>query len=129
MAVPDYRQRFTRAALGSHYQPPSNPAWDALYQGMPFVVAADMDLRRLDTAILIARQEGFDQIAVVTLEGQVEAVLLSRSWKTGKALVFNLTDGTVSEVTGRPPVPYKPSHTQFLTEKGDVVDVPPLRAR
>lgn len=128
MAVPDYRQKLTRAALRSQYQPPSNPAWDSFYKGMPFVMAADMDLRRLDAAISAARQEGFDQIAVAALEGQVEAVLFSRYRETGKARVFHLTDETVSEVTGRPPVPYEPPHTQFLTEKGEAVDVPPIQA-
>ena len=48
MSVPDYRRRLTQAALKSQYQPSSNPAWDALFQGMPFVMAADMDLPRLE---------------------------------------------------------------------------------
>lgn len=128
MAVPDYRQKLTRAALRAQYQPPTNPGWDSFYKGMPFVVAADMDLRRLDAAIATARQEGFDQIAVAALEGQVDTVLFSRYRETGKARVFALNDETVSEVTGRPPVPYEPPHTQFLTEKGVAVDVPPIQA-
>lgn len=128
MAVPDYRQRLTKAALKSQYQPPDNPAWDALFQGIPFVMAADMDLRRLDAAISIARQEGHSQIAVAALEGQAEAVLFPRYRDTRKARVFILTSEAVAGVTGRPPVPYTPPNTQFLTVEGDVIDAPPLQA-
>ena len=128
MMVPDYRQRLTKAALKSQYQPPPNPAWDALFQGIPFVMAADMDLRRLDAAISIARQEGFQKIAIAALEGQAETVLFPRYRDTGKARVFILTSEAIAEVTGRPPVPYVPPRTQFLTMEGDVIDAPSLQA-
>lgn len=128
MAVPDYRRRLTKAALKAQYQPSSSPAWDALFQGMPFVMAADMDLRRLDDAVEKARQEGRSQIAIAALEGQAEAVLFSRYRDTGKARVFILTGEAISEVTGRPPVPYTPPRTQFLTAEGDVIDAPSFKA-
>ncbi len=128
MSVPDYRRKLTRAALKGQYQPPENPAWDALFQGMPFIMAADMDLRRLDAAVSIARQKGHPQIAVAGLKGQAEAVLFPRYRDTGKARVFILTGETVSEVTGRLPVPYSPPRTQFLTAEGDVIDAPPFKA-
>lgn len=128
MAAPDYRRRLTMAALKSQYQPPTHPTWDALFQGIPFVMAADMDLRRLDTAISIARQEGFQKITVAALEGQAETVLFPRYRDTGKARVFILTSEAITEVTGRPPVPYAPPRTQFLTAEGDVIDAPSLQA-
>jgi len=128
MSVPGYRRKLTRAALKGSYQPSENPAWDALFQGMPFVMAADMDLRRLDAAVSIAWQEGYQQIALAALEGQAEAVFFPRYRDTGKARVFILTGEAVSEVTGRPPVPYTPPRTQFLTAEGDVIDAPSLKA-
>lgn len=127
MSVPDYRRKLTRAALKGSYQPPENPAWDAFFQGTPFVMAADMDLRRLDAAVSIARQEGHPQIALAVLEGQAEAVLFPRYRDTGKARVFILTGEAISEVTGKPPVPYMPPRTQFLTAEGDVIDAPPFK--
>lgn len=127
MSVPDYRRKLTRAALKGSYQPSENPAWDAHFQGMPFVMAADMDLRRLDAAVSIARQEGRPQIAVAALKGQAEAVLFPRYRDKGKARVFILTNEAVSEVTGRPPDPYSPPRTQFLTPEGDVIDAPPFK--
>ena len=129
MAQPDYRTRLARAALKEAYQPPplDVPAWDAIYQGRPLVIAADMDLRRLDTAIQTAHGRGIKQIAVVALERQAKEVLIPRYQDTGQARVFALTGEAISQVTGRPPVPYTPPHTQFLTEKGDVVDAPPIR--
>ena len=128
MSIPDYRHRLTKAALKSQYQPSLLPAWDALFQGMPFVMAADMDLRRIDAAVSEARQKGFPQIALAALEGQAEAVLFPRYRDTGKARVFILTDEAVSEVTGRPPLPYALPRTQFLTAEGDVIDAPSLKA-
>ena len=127
MSVPDYRRKLTRAALRSLYQPSENPAWDALFQGIPFVMAADMDLRRIDAAILGAHRQGFSQIVLAALEGQAKAVLFPRYRDTGKARVFILTNEAVSEVTGRPPDPYSPPRTQFLTPEGDVIDAPPFK--
>ena len=127
MSVPDYRRKLTRAALKNQYQLPPVPAWDALFQGIPFIIAADMDLRRIDAAISAARQEEFRQIAIAALEGQAREVLFSRYRDTGKARVFILTNEAIAEVTGRPPVPYVPPRTQFLTEKGEVVDAPPIQ--
>ena len=129
MSVPDYRKKLTQAALKSQYQPPPKdvPAWDALFQGLPFVIAADMDLRRVDAAIRAAHEHGMKQIAVAALRGQAETVLFSHYRDTGLARVFVLTDEAISEVTGRPPVPYAPPRTQFMTPKGDVVDAPPLQ--
>lgn len=129
MAQPDYCTRLARAALKEEYQPPplDIPAWDAIYNGRPLVIAADMDLRRLDAAIQAARSRGLEQIAVAALEKQAKAVLIPRYQDTGQAKVFALTGEAISKVTGRPPVPYIPPRTQFLTKEGDVVDAPSIR--
>ncbi len=128
MSVPDYRRKLTQAALKNQYRPPpkDTPAWDAVFQGMPFVMAVDMDLRRIDSAIQAA---GRKQIAIAALRGQAETVIFPRYRDTGLARVFVLTDEAVSAVTGRPPVPYTPPRTQFITPKGDVVDAPPFQTR
>lgn len=129
MAQPDYRTRLAQAALKEEYQPPplDVPAWDAIYQGRPLVIAADMDLCRLDAAIQAAHSQGLGRIAVAALEKQAKTVLIPRYQDTGQARVFALTGEAISQVTDRPPVPYTPPHTQFFTEKGDVVDAPPIR--
>lgn len=130
MSAPDYRRKLTQAALKGQYQPPPEdaPPWDAIFQGLPFVMAADMDLRRVDAAVRLARGRGIRQTAIAALRGQAETVLFPRYRDTGLARVFILTDEAVSEVTGRPPVPYVPPRTQFVTPKGDVVDAPPIQA-
>ncbi len=131
MSAPDYRRRLTQAALKNQYQhPPKDaPAWDAIFQGMPFVMAADMDLRRINAALQTAKANGLKQIAIAALRGQAETVLFPRYRDTGLARVFVLTDEAVSAVTGRPPVPYIPPRTQFISPKGDVVDAPPIQTR
>lgn len=130
MAVPGYREKLAKAALKSQYHPPSPdvPEWDAIFQGVPFVLAADMDLRRVDAAIRAARVQGHRQIAMAALSGQAEQVLFPRYRDTGSARVFVLTADAIEAVTGRKPVPYAPPRTQFMTSKGDVVDAPPIQA-
>lgn len=129
MTVPDYRVKLTRLMLRSAYQPPPEDiaAWDGLYNGHPFVVGADMDLRRIDTAVRTAKQHGCLPIALAALEGQGSAVLLQRYADPGCATVYKVTENVLSELLGRAPNLYVPPRTQFLTEKGDVVDAPLIK--
>lgn len=128
MAAPDYRARLTRLALRTYYQPPPEdaPTWDAVYDGTPFVLAADMDLRRIDAAIQTARTRGHQQVAMAALKEQGEALLLSRY--RGLVQFYALTREAVAELLGHSPSPRTPPRTQFLTAKGDVVDAPLIKA-
>lgn len=130
MTVPDYRVKLTRLMLRSAYQPPPEDiaAWDGLYNGHPFVIGADMDLRRIDTAVRTAKQHGCLPIALAALESQGSAVLLQRYADPGCATVYKVTENALSELLGRAPNLYVPPRTQFLTEKGDVVDAPLIKA-
>jgi len=129
MSVPDYRAKLTKAALKSQYHPPPPdvPEWDAMFQNAPFVLAADMDLRRVDAALRSACARGCRQIALAALEGQAEQILFTRYRDPGLARVFVLTPEAIEAATGRKPAPYSPPRTQFLTAKGDVVDAPPIQ--
>lgn len=130
MDVPDYRKKFSMAALKAHYEPPPPDvsAWDALYGGIPFVMAADMNLRRVDAAITTAQERGYPQIALAALEEQAEAVFFARYRDTGLARVFTLTDAALSELGCGASSLHTPSRRQFLTAKGDVVDAPLIQA-
>lgn len=46
----------------------------------------------------------------------------------GCATVYKVTENALSELLGRAPNLYVPPRTQFLTEKGDVVDAPLIKA-
>lgn len=129
MGVPNYRELLARIILKSHYAPPpaGRPMYDALYQGVPFVMAADMDLRRIDAAVEAARSDGISQIALAALPEQVEAVLNRRYRETGKARVFTITDAALRELLGST-VPYAPPDLPFYTSEGSVLDVTPLKA-
>lgn len=126
MAVPNYRENLARLMLKSAYHPPPKdvPAWDALYKGRPFVIGVDMNLRRIDAAIKIAKKRECLPISLAALDGQGDAVLLSRYKDTGLATVYKVTGSILTELLGRPPSFYIPPRTQYLTEKGDVVDAP-----
>lgn len=69
MGAPNYRELLAKIILKSKYVPPpeNRPMYDALYQGAPFIMAADMDLRRVDAAVDAARLDGLSQIALAAL--------------------------------------------------------------
>lgn len=129
LSIPNYRELLARIILKSHYAPPpaGRPMYDALYQGVPFVMAADMDLRRIDAAVEAARSDGISQIALAALPEQVEAVLNRRYRETGKARVFTITDAALRELLGST-APYTSPDLPFYTSEGSVLDVPPLKA-
>lgn len=126
MAVPNYREELARFMLKDAYQPPpaDAPAWDGLFNGRPFVVGVDMNLRRIDAAIKTAKTRGCQPILLAALHGQGDAILLSRYKDTGLAKVYTVTEGVLTKLLDRKPSLYKPPRTQYLTGKGDVVDAP-----
>lgn len=126
MAVPNYREKLAELMLKTAYQPPPDdaPAWDALYKGHPFVIGVDMNLRRIDAAIRTAKKKECLPISLAALDGQGDAVLLSRYRDTGLATVYKVTDRILTDLLGHPPSFYTPPRTQYLTGKGDVVDAP-----
>ena len=124
MSQKDYRRRLTEAALRSQYQPPpqEHPEWDAIFQGTPFVMAADMNLRRVQRAINAAQECGLMPIAMVALKEQAEAVLNTRYRNTSLARVFMLSPKALGEVVD--PTLHEPPARAFLTKGGDTADVP-----
>ncbi len=129
LGVSNYRKLLARIILKSHcVPPPTNRAmYDALYQGVPFVMAADMDLRRIDAAVDAARSDGLSQIVLAALPEQVETVLNRLYRENGKARVFTITESALRELLGST-VPYTPPDLPFYTSEGSVLDVPPLKA-
>lgn len=128
MARPDYRVNMTKIALGPLYEPPpkERSEWDAMYKGVPFIMAADMDLQRLDTAAESSIKNGHGPICIVALKGQEE--VLKRRYKTTglarKIFTFSREKPEVLQALSL----YTPSDRQFETTKGDVIHAPPLQA-
>ena len=129
MGAPNYRELLAKIILKSKYVPPpeNRPMYDALYQGAPFIMAADMDLRRVDAAVDAARLDGLSQIALAALPEQVDAVLNHRYRETGKARVFTITESALRELLGST-APYTPLDLPFYTSEGSVLDVSRLKA-
>ena len=129
LGIPNYRELLAKIILKSHYVPPpaDRAMYDALYQGVPFVMAADMNLRRIDAAVETACSDGLSQIVLAAFPEQVEAVLNRRYRETGKARVFTITESALRELLGST-APYTPPDLPFYTSEGSVLDVPPLKA-
>ena len=126
MAQPNYREALTRAVLKGRYQPPAGRGCDALFDGAPFYLAADMELRRIDAACLRQKENGGKMPAIAALETQTETVLNKRYRDTGLARVFAITDATLLEFLGPPPP--SPADRLFITPKGDVLHAPLIHA-
>lgn len=126
MSIPNYRKRLTQLALKSQYQPPpvDVPVWDAIFNGQPLVMAADMDLRRIDAAIEEAQARGYPQVAIVALEEQADALLYVRYRDLGKARLFVLTDETLTELFNGAFPSRSLSQTPYFTQKGDPLNAP-----
>ena len=129
MGAPNYRELLARIILKSHYVPPpaNRTMYDALYQGVPFIMAADMNLRRIDAAVEVARSDSLSQIVLAAFPEQVEVVLNRRYREPGKARVFTITESALRELL-ESTVPYAPPDLPFYTSEGSVLDVPPLKA-
>ena len=129
MSIPGYRAKLTRIALKSKYAPPPEdlPQCDALFGGAPFLLAADMDLRRIDDAIDAARERRRGPVVLAALEAQAEAVLYGRYRDTGKARVFTLTDAALKEFLGAEAAGRDPSQLPFTTAKGEVIHAPLIK--
>lgn len=126
MATPNYRKRLTRAALKAQYTeaPKEQPEWDAMFHGMPFVMAADMDFKRLGAAIKAARAVGQKQVALACLEEQARTVYFPYYRDKGLARVFILADHAIEEALGHPTTLYVPKRKPYETKEGDVIYAP-----
>ena len=130
MSVPEYRQWISRMVLSDKYKEADGEVeeWDAMYDRKPFVVAVDMDLRRIDSAIKIAEERGYNQVTVIGFKTQAETVLYPRYRDTGRARVFTFTEEAEKDLMttlGIGEIKQKP----YVTEKGDVFDAPLIRTR
>ena len=128
MAISDYRQALSRAALKGQFTaaPSDVPAWDAIYEGKPFVVAADMDLNRIDGAIRTAQERNLMPISMIALKPQFDTVLRKRYREKGLARVFTLKEDMLREL-GVSQL-YVPSSDAYKTEKGEVINAPLIQA-
>ena len=129
MCVPNYREKLAGLMLKGAYQPPPDdaPAWDGMFNGSPFVVGVDMNLRRIDAAVKFAKKKDCLPILLAALDGQGDAVLLSRYRDAGDAKVYTVTEKVLTKLFDRKPSIYTPPRTPYLTGKGDVIDAPLIK--
>lgn len=130
MAVPEYRKRLVKLALKGSYVPPpaGHTYWDAIYSGCPVVLAADMELRRIDAAVEAAERCACDGIYLIALDQQLDTVLLPRYRGRPCVRFFALKEETAAALLGQPIGLYVPPTTQFLTEKGEVIHAPLIKS-
>ena len=129
MSIPHYRMKLTKAALAGHYRSPPDdvPEWDAMYKNSPLITAADMNLRRVESGIKQARESGYESVALLSLQEQ--GALLSSLYGEDRFVgVYYLTDSALCHFAGGPMELHRPKPTQYLTEKGGVIDTPLIQS-
>ncbi len=129
MTKPDYRKQMTKIALGDAIAPPPHyhPEWDGLLDGVPVVMAADMDLRRIDAAAESAKASGHAPIILICLKGQ-QSLLRERYKATGlaqKVFTFRADNPEYREAIKL----YTPSGDLYTTAKGEWIRVPSGKTR
>ena len=129
MSIPRYRMKLTKAALAGHYRSPPEdaPEWDAVYNGCPLITAADMNLRRVEAGIQRARALGCESVALLTLQEQ-GALLRSLYSEEQFVSIYYLTASALRHFADGPLELHRPRPTQYLTEKGGVIDTPLIQS-
>ena len=127
LSIPDYRQQITRALLRFKYTPPpaSFPMCDAFFRDSPFIMAADMDLRRIEAALNAAEEQGIPQIGIAALLPQAKTILNHLYPDARKVEFYQLKEELLYPFFGEP---FSPPHEAFRTQEGDVVHVPLIKA-
>lgn len=73
MGTPDYREKIARLVLSDAYRPPQSslPDTDATLDGIPLVVAMDMDVKRLQRACQTAFGAGLPRLSIAAFPEQM----------------------------------------------------------
>ena len=123
----DFRVRMTLAALGSHWvaPPEENSEWDAIYEDVPQIMAADMNLKRIDAAILSAQACGRAPVCLSALSGQ--AVFLRKRYKPEGLVKKVVTFSSGKDAVREELTLHTPSDRLFVTKKGAVIHAPPIK--
>lgn len=129
MALPNSRKQLARAALKKSYVPPptDTPVWDVMFRECPFMIAVDMDLRRVDRAIAIANERRYPKISIAALEKQVAEVLAPRYLKTENVQLYTITDDAPKTLLANSSPFYQAPTTQYIDAEGRIVPIPALK--
>ena len=127
MLHPDFRVRMTMAALGSHWiaPPKEHSEWDAIYEDMPQILAADMNLKRIDAAILSAQACGCAPVCLSALSGQAD--FLRKRYKPEGLVKKVVTFSSGKDAVREELTLHTPSDRLFVTKKGAVIHAPPIK--
>lgn len=129
LLIPNYREEISRAILKKNYSPPYEGITDSdtihVYNNdprNPAVVAFDMDVNRIDRAVINAQNAGFDKICIYALAEQIP-FLKSRYSNTGRADVRGISIDNIKRFLSYNIDLYQPPSTLYVTDEGRCFDV------
>lgn len=128
MSIPNYHERLARLTLGSDFlpPPPTIPDADAMMDGQPLVIAADMDIKRIKRACLGAKEQGFKKIILILLPDQLDALGMLLH-PIGNVEFFSAPMDALRgdwKLT-----PYEPTKESYRTPEGRIVDASDIPIR
>ncbi len=128
MCQPDYRSRLARLVLGTRFRPPDEglPDCDGLSRDRPFLIAVDMDLKRIERACAQAHAGGYPLPGIAALEGQ--APFLKNLYEaSGKGVIYDIRPKALVDTFGAAVALHTPSHAPFSAQGEMVHHAAPVR--
>ena len=124
IAMPQYRERMAKLILRRSYQPPYDglPDTDAVHYQPPHLPAAitlDMDIKRIDRAIIAAKEQGFPKIVLYALPEQMS--FLREHYKGQADVIMVNTAGLEKELGAMRDGQEKTA--PYFTKEGRCIDV------
>ena len=128
MGTPDYRERIARLVLSNAYRPPPSglPDTDATLDGIPLVVAMDMDIKRLQRACQTAFGAGLSRLSIVAFPEQLET-LAELFGATGQVDFYQVEKEQVSDALKLRL--HAPGREPFGRKEGGYLDVSDIPKR
>ena len=128
MGTPGYREKIARLVLESAYQPPRSdlPDTDATLDGVPLVVAMDMDVKRIQRACQMAFGAEIPKLSIVAFPEQL-GTLVELFGAVGKIEFYQVEKEQVAEALELRL--HDPGREPYLNKKGGYLYVSSIPKR
>lgn len=125
MRQPDYNAKIARAAIGELWTPADElfPEADGCVDGNPLVIAADMDIRRVERVWKAARLRGCAEIMVAAFPQQIEEVLCKVIPMDGTVTLLSMEKSVPEAAFGKDFTLHTVSRSPAAGRKGGAVYV------
>lgn len=103
MKQPDHNARIARSSFGNRWKPHDEliPEADGCVDGNPLVIAADMDIRRVERVCMEASRQGRAEVMVAAFRSQMESFLLGALPSDGRITPLSIEQPVLDAAFGK----------------------------